>query len=265
MSSLLVDEKELQDFLDWLPEIDWHQCYVCVLLIRARGLKEKFGFKGSEHAVQLKFVPGYYGGYTRFRLELTIKRLALLAWHSELFPYFRHKPGTDEIEEVVHVPRELMAVMVSPNPSRWVVASVDTVQEFMKGLITLISASDAARKEIRRLDVRLPANCMKRQVTIFHQIDVDTKDRALVEELEKKMVDILGYLPAKLETPHGYHYLPKVFSLDREMAKKWFGYFRHEFLPQFGNVVEYKTKFLEPCPGCLYQGDWIVRFKPEEG
>ena len=259
----MVDPKETIKFIEWLPDIEWHEAYVALLLVRSRELKERFGFKGSDHCLMIKFVPGYHRN-VKLKLFLLLRRMALLAYHApQIFIYERH--ADDEVE-VYRIPRELVAVMLSPNPSRWVKASVDTCEEFMSSLLDAMMNPQNASNIVRRIDVRVGANAMRRVRHVFHLIDVD--DTSLARELEEKIVEILGYLPARITTARGVHYLIKVSSFNKEMAKKWFSTIP-KVVDELNNgrepqVIEYKKVFQEPVPGILYKGNHVPRFYPEE-
>jgi len=256
----LKDPKETVRFLEWLPDPEWYEAYVALMLIRATGMKEKFGFKGSDHSLQLTIVPGYYDE-PKLKLYLVLRRLALLASESDtLFLYERHSNKVERIR----VPSELVAVMLSPNLANWLKASTKTVEEFVESLKDSVFNPERADEIVRRIDVRLPSNAMRYAKTRFHQIDVD--DSSLVKEIEDFLLDVLGYLPARITTRRGVHYIVDVSSFDKKRAKRWFKEFPRllERINQDEKPrVEYKKKFQEPVPGILYK-EIIPTFYPEE-
>jgi len=280
-NSLLVDENELKRFIEWLPDIGWDEAYLVMILIRSKMLKKIFGFKGTDHTLQRTIVPGYYREYTKLMLEKTIKRYALLGYYSrELFMYFRHKPGTDEVEEAIEVPRELIGIMILINPVDWINASLLTVNDVVRAFYSAWRKPKESEKLIRRIDTRYLRNCHSREKRMFHQIDVDTKEKEVISVLEDKFIEYLGFIPAHIETPHGYHYLVPVHKFTSDISKRWFkpkekkkrkqtSITFQEWLEKYdkelgGKILEYKKQTLEPVPGTLYQGDFVVRFTPEK-
>ena len=108
---------------------------------------------------------------------------------------------------------------------------------------------------------------MRRTKHLFHMIDID--DKSLIGEVESKVLDMLGYMPARIITKRGEHILVKVSDFTKEQAKKWFNE-----MPKFINelnksldspepVVEYKKNFQEPVPGTMYR-DYVPKFRSPE-
>lgn len=261
---IMVEPEETIKFIEFLPDISWSQAYVVLLLIRAKGLKEKYGFKGSDHSLSIHIVPGYYDD-PKFKLYLVLRRLSVTAFFSkEYYIYERH--GKEGIE-YYPIPQPLVALMVSPNPSDWIRASMDTVTEFINSLREGMLNPERAGEIVRRIDVRLGANAMRRTKHVFHMIDID--DKSLIPEIETKVQEIIGYTPARIITKRGEHILVKVSDLTKEQARKWFNK-----IPKLINkineavnveepVVEYKKNFQEPVPGTRYR-DYIPKFKLPE-
>jgi len=261
---IMVHPEETVEFIRFLPDIEWNQAYVVLLLIRSKGLKEKYGFKGSDHSLSLHVVPGYYDD-PKFKLYLVLRRYAIIAEYSE--EYYVYERHVGDNVEIYRVPQPLVALMVSPNPSDWVKASVDTINEFVNSLRDALLNPERAGEIVRRIDVRLGANSMRRTKHIFHMIDIDEK--TLIPEVEEKVQEIVGYMPARVITKRGEHILVKVSEFTKNQAKKWFSE-----IPKFINelnkslnteepMVEYKKNFQEPVPGTKYR-DYIPRFMPPE-
>jgi len=261
---IMVDPEEAIRFIEFLPDIGWSQAYVVLLLIRSKGLREKYGFKGTDHCLSIHIVPGYYDD-PKFKLYLVLRRYSVVAYYSrEYYLYERH---VGDSIEYYHVPQPLVALMVSPNPSDWVRASIDTVNEFISSLREAMLNPERAGEIVRRIDVRLGANAMRRTRHLFHMIDID--DRSLIPEIESKVTEIIGYMPARVITKRGEHILVKVSDFTREQARRWFNEIPRlidEVNKTTGDkepVVEYKKNFQEPVPGTYYR-DYIPRFKPPE-
>ena len=259
----MVDPHMCWEFVEFLPELEWHQAYVVLLLIRSKGLKEKYGFKGSDHSLSIHVVPGYYDD-PRFKLYLVLRRYAvLMEYSSEYYVYERH---TGDGVELYRIPSSLVALMVSPNPADWVRASVDTATEFINSLRDAMNNPAEAGRIVRRMDVRLGANAMGRTKRLFHMIDVDDMDVA--REVEDKVVELLGYLPARIRTKRGEHILVKVADFSRDTAKRWFTVMP-KFIKEINQgreepVVEYKKNFQEPVPGVKYREIVPVFIPPEK-
>jgi len=261
---IMAEPDEAIKFIEFLPDIEWGQAYVVLLLIRSKGLKEKYGFKGTDHSLSIHIVPGYYDD-PKFKLYTVLRRYSVIAQYSE--EYYIYERHTALGIEYYRIPQPLVALMVSPNPSDWVRASMDTVVEFINSLREAMLNPEMAGEVVRRIDVRLGANAMRRTRHLFHMIDVD--DKSLIPEIEARVQEITGFMPARIITRRGEHILVNVSDFTKEQAKRWFNEIPRliDELNKAANtkepVVEYKKNFQEPVPGTWYR-DYIPRFKPPE-
>ncbi|MCD6411519.1 MAG: hypothetical protein J7L20_03730 [Thermoplasmata archaeon] len=255
----LICEDEMEKFVDWLPDLSEDEVYVVLLLVRGKEFREKHGFKGKDRCLKLEIVPGYLSD-PKHRLKQVIKRLALIASHAhELYDYEKVENG-----KIIRYkfPKEAIAVMISPNPGRWIRATVEAISDFVQSMYQAFQAREREFEIVRRMDLRFKAYCMKYKHTLFHQIDVDKK--WLIPRVERKIEEILGCIPAKVTTPNGCHFLVKVADFDKETAKRWFSEmpkFVNELQKEYGEkVVEIKKDFQEPVPGVLYRG-FVPKFE----
>ena len=261
---IMVEPKETIKFIEFLPDVNWNQGYVVLLLIRSKGLKEKYGFKGTDHSLSIHVVPGYYDD-VKFKLYLVLRRYSVMAKYSEEYYIYERHVG-DRIE-IYKIPQPLVALMVSPNPTDWVRASVDTTSEFVNSLRDALLASERADEIVRRIDVRFGANAMRRTKHVFHLIDIDRRD--LIPEIEEKVHEIVGFMPARVITKRGEHILVKVSEFTKNQARRWFieiPKYIDELNKEYGAeepVVEYKKNFQEPVPGTIYR-EYVPRFVPPE-
>ena len=149
----MLNPEETLKFIEYLPEVKWYEAYVAMILIRSKGLKEKFGFKGTDHSLEIKIVPGYRT-HPKLSLYLLLRRMSVLAQHSsEYYTYERHINANKV--EIYRVPPELVVIMVSPNVSNWVKASTATVKEYVESLMHSVLNPESASRLVRRIDVRL--------------------------------------------------------------------------------------------------------------
>ena len=260
---LLVEPEETLKFIDFLPDIKWYQGYVVLMLIRTKGLKEKYGFKGSDHSLSLHVVHGYTM-FPKLKLLQMIRKLSIQGYYSEtIYTYYRHIGGGEV--EAYTIPSQLITIQVSPNPSNWIRAGLTTLKEFMESLYSAMFNPERADEIIRRIDTRYHSNNMRYTETYFHMIDVD--DQSLIPEVEQLVQEHLGYLPARIVTRRGEHILVPVKEFTKQQAREWF-----LKVPRKINdlnkdyeepMVEYKKNFQEPVPGVLYK-EIVPRFKPPE-
>jgi len=273
LPSRVVKPKQMLDFFEFIwDEVEpkaW-EGFVLLTLIRSKGLKEKFGFKGSDHSLGLRWVPGYLSK------RKGLWRLATVAlseaWRADAVPNVYWRGG----KELIVVPPELIAIMVSPNPGNWVKGASKAVEEFLGGLtssvLNMLKSGEVryelAEKVLPRLDVRVPANMMKYTRKVFGMLDIDSKKSELLNWALAELPNVR----AVVETPHGYHVLFRLDKLEPSKARRVFRELPEKAVEKFAEVegvskeeakarIELKTKFQEPIPGMKYQGGFIVRFK----
>ena len=252
----MVNPTEVIEFIEFLPDLEWWQAYVVLVLVRSKGLKELYGFKGSDFTLGLKAVVGALSN-PKLRLYQVLRRYSVVREYSDQC-YLYEKGG-----RYYRIPKDLVCIMVCPNPADWVTASIDTVKEFMDSMReSIISGTPSV---LKRIDVRLAANCMRRTKAYFHMIDIDSHEA--VNDVLMEVQELLSYLPARIVTPHGMHVLVPVHEFDKETARRWFRNIDEVIdrinLDYGGGAVEYKKVFQEPVPGIEYRGI-IPKFLPPE-
>lgn len=244
VSSLLVDEGEFRKFLMWLPPLQEDEAYEIILMIRSTGLRDVYGFKGSDHKLASKLVHGYLSEkiprvpglqfrnieHWRLRLYEDVKKLAVEAVQADWF-YIKYKAGTREVEEVYKIPYQLMALYISINPSKVMRASLSTVKDVLESTWTMAESRNTILKEIyRRPDERYHANAMKHTRTRFHTIDVDEKE--LGDRILKLVSETFGHTPPTIMTKRGLHILVNLEKLTEEkLIHKWVGKQDKNILP----------------------------------
>lgn len=237
MESLLVDRNELWEFLSWLPSIDEKYAYELILMIRSTGLREKYGFKGSDHKLMSKVVHGYLNAKVsgvenvpgevelwRLRIYEEVERLALLG-KSGVWHYVKYKAGSNTIVENVYtIPWELIALLISINPSSVMRAALSTVRDIEEAVWSMAEGRgvELIKGLFRRPDERYHANIMRHTVTRFHTIDID--DASLAGRVLELVSNEFGFKPATIKTRRGFHILVNLVELkERQLINKWVG------------------------------------------
>ena len=245
VNSLVVDEKELTRFIEWLTPLREDEAYEVILLIRSTGLRDKYGFKGTDHKLDSKVIHGYLNEiinnpppvfnkpieHWRLRLYEDVLKLGAEAVNVPWY-YIRYVPGTRIVDSVYTVPPELMGVFISINPSNIMKASLSTVKDVVDSAWTIASTSKI-KEAFRRPDTRYHANIMRHSKTRFHTIDVDDK------ELGKRLLELFaskfGFKPATIKTVRGIHILINIELL----TSKGVNY------AYFGKAMDYR-RMIEP-------------------
>ena len=261
--SLLVDETELSYFLQWLPDINWDECYLMFMMPRVRKLKSIYGIAFKESVVARAVVPGYVNDW-RDRFIREARKLGILGYHSSklYLAYKRNEKGV--IIRSIPVPWDTIGIFLVLSPSNWVKASLNTINQALSTISKTYNNPTAFRTEFTRIDKLFHSNIHKLGKGRYHIIDLDTKDESIVSKLEEYLCNALGFIPPRISTPHGYHYIIELKEMNDELKKKWFGRggFKDKMIDLFGELLEYKDKSVQiPLPGTVYQGTHIVRFR----
>jgi hypothetical protein len=249
VGSLIADRKLLIEFIEWLPPLRITEAYEVLLMVRSTGLRDKYGFKGSDHKLDSRVVHGYlseiipsnisvpFAGreYWRLRLYEDIVKLTVEATNAEWF-YVHHKPGSRDIEYIYRIPWQLMGVMISINPANIMKASLSTVKDVIEAMWG-IAGGAGLRDKYRRPDTRYHANCMKHTITRFHTVDIDN------EYLSKRFLELVsstfGYRPAIIKTRRGIHILINIeFLSERRLHRLYFGEMKREYKVLLGRYKE---------------------------
>ena len=210
--NLIVDERELERFVSWLPELEPHQAYLTQLMIRSRGLKEKYGFKGTDHVLMFKAVHGYLRAvtpdgivYWRVRLKHDILRLGLLGAQGD-WEYANYEPGgRNKIRHLVRVPWQIIAVYININPADTIRALQLTTKELVDSLAGMAHSRglEMYTEFFRRPDQRYYANLARSTKTRFHVIDID--DMELSDRVLELFIETFGFRPSVIRTHRGIH------------------------------------------------------------
>ena len=254
--SLIIDKNELWKFISWLPPLEGDQAYEVVLMIRSTGLRDKYGFKGSDHKLMSKVVHGYLSSKIRglagvpmdeielwrYRLYEDIERMGILGKQGR-WSYIKYKSGSNkEIETVYDVPHELLGLLISINPSSIMKASLSTIRDIEEAVWSMASGEGKQRIRdfFRRPDERYHANIMKHMMTRIHTIDIDDM------ELSKKVLGVvrrsLGFTPPVIRTRRGIHILVNMDDLKRrKLIEFWIGG-QDKRIPKLVNKYKYHVK-----------------------
>ena len=230
-SNLIVDERELDGFISWLPDLEPHQAYLAQLMIRSRGLKEKYGFKGSDHVLMFRAVHGYLRAvtpdgrvYWRVRLKHDIMRLGLLGAQGG-WEYANYEPGGRvKIRHLVRVPWQIIAVYININPADTIRALQLTTKELVDSLAGMAHSRglEMYTEFFRRPDQRYYANLARSTKTRFHVVDADTKE--LFELVLELFQETFGFMPERILTHRGGHVLIDIaYIRENGLEKRYTG------------------------------------------
>ena len=222
---IVADEKELDSFIDWLPELNENESLYCALFTRKK-------YYDGDHP-WVKADKNHLKRFTSNKERLKAKLYQLEC------PIGRYTTRGKENTEFV-VPQESLVVYIHPNPRDLWKATIAGIIDLAK-IVQCSGKNSNPHQEILSSIQRTPSKENKRVVTF----DIDEKDDKVLEEV----VDICGNAVDVVETRGGYHVL--VWSKEMPKKTKWY-----QELSKFADVT---GDSMLPIPGCM-QGGHKVKF-----
>lgn len=223
---VIKDEKELQKFIDWLP--DGHKYYVSLFA------RKKFGATDG-----LKADKGQLGRKTATKDQLInkIRKLEVAL-------------GSYEVDGV-KVEQDSLALYITPNPRNMHRAGLKLAQEIMQFVVD--------GKEIYNPEAMALNQIQVAGVKKYFDLDIDIKSGHVLylDELRYWLSDKINPEAVRniIETRGGYHVLVELDMIDDKYKKSWYNSMstkdlRFEVTKNGDNML--------PCPGCV-QSDFIPK------
>jgi len=237
---------QVHEFVSRLPDLDEGQCYLLMLTVRSRYVKEILGIKLPDTVLEREIVYWYYDDWRDVFIR-KVRKLAVLGKHTEDI-YSIRKGG-----KCYPVPREALGILAVINP-----ADVRKALASMTGEVVSSVLLSNDLRAVANISKRWFANLHRRAKSVFHTIDID--DKGLLEPILSKLKAYTSPYMI-IETTRGYHVIVHVPSLG-DRARGYFKYFVNWELnvlmkSMAGNKIEYIKQGLEPVPGTIYGGHKI--------
>lgn len=221
---IVTDEKELQKFIDFLPELEENETYYFCLFSRNKYCKD-IKHISSDKAQLKRFLTN------KERMFNKIKQLEI-----EVGEYYQFRNDTK-----VEIPQEALALYMNPNPRNQKKAIYPTIKKYLEIL-------ECNGKGFNIVQEALSQVQKARSRNVYYNVDFDI-EKTLYETVKAK-VDSFEVEGQWVETRGGYHYL-----LDLEKTKDSF------WFKKFQNIegVEMVKDMMLPVPG-TYQGGFTPKF-----
>lgn len=227
---IIIDEKALKEFIEWLPDLSEEEMYYCCLFARSKYTKDIEGKNGIPHIksdkAQLKRFTA-----TKERLFQKIQQLEC--------------PVGSYFQNTHDVPQEALALYITVNPRSLWKATQQSAKHFVDCIITnarTMNPQAEAMSQIQKAKNR----------SHYVVFDIDSKE----EDFVKQAVACLPSYPYDafrlLETRGGYHLIVNPIIASKH-NKKWYqNISTFDFVDQAGDIMI-------PVPG-TYQGGFIPKF-----
>lgn len=220
---IIGDLEKLQEFVDFLPELEGNETYYIALQARNKYLKDSDVSIGSK--VMLK--------RTSTDKRHLIQKLK--QWECALGSYeYKGKP----------IPQEALAVYIHINPRCRTLATSVMLQEI--GKLGVERVSEYSPKSIALTAIQSSKSCRRK---IYSEFDFDFKK---VEDVFYKILtyDLINIDACRfVKTRGGFHLLIKNEAIETKYIKKWYNNIRQLECDQTHEIM---------CPIVgTYQGDYI--------
>lgn len=220
--SILKDNIYLNNFVDWLPELEPTEKFYCCLFARKKYCKDIPWIKSDKGQLK-RFLSN------KERLKEKIQQLEC--------PIGSYKLDGES------VPQEALAIYISPNPRCLRKATFGGIRKLLR-LIENNNIGYNPHQEILS-EIQRSASPNKK----FIIFDLDWKDK----EKLNKCIDIVDGFCDVVETRGGYHLFVLRDLVDKISNKKWYMTLKKEM------DIDVTGDTMTPIVGC-YQGGFIPNF-----
>ncbi len=254
---MIYDIRQVISFVEKLPAPEKGYCYLLMLTMRSRFVKERLDIKVPDTVLEREIVAWYHYEWRDVYIR-KVRKLSILG--ENVSRIYRITKDTLSFP----VPQGSVAIMAVINPSNMVKALASLINKAINKVF-----AGAELRDIVRVRKRWFANLHKYSRRVFHTIDVDKAD-LLIDVLKEVTKYTEPFMVIK--TVRGYHVIIHLPSLKdnapaffKEFVQKWLNEARKEYVDKDGKpLIEYLKQGLEPVPGTIY-GDSEVKMVEWEG
>ena len=233
---IITDEKLLDEFIDFLPELLEDEVFYVCLFARSKYLTE-------EQRGQISHIKSDKAQLKRFTATKETLKTKIKQLECPIGSYVQYK--TDVPNNIV--PQEALATYITINPRSLSLATRNSLKKFVEMVADnpthSFNPSNFAMSEIQRS----PKKNKK-----WYVIDVDSK----YVDVKSILAQYLVNTPYKiLETRGGFHCLIDLHNIDESVKKNWY----NNLKGSFGDDLDQGGDIMIPIPG-TYQGGWTPKF-----
>lgn len=233
---IITDEKLLDEFINFLPELSEDEVFYVCLFARSKYLTE-------EQRGHISHIKSDKAQLKRFTANKKTLRTKLKQLECPLGSYVQYKTNVPDNP----VPQEALATYITINPRSLSLATRNSLKKFVEMVADnpthSFNPSNFAMSEIQRS----PKKNKK-----WYVVDVDSKD----VDVKSILAQYLGNTPYKiLETRGGFHCLIDLHNIDESIKKSWYNNLKNSF----GDDLDQGGDIMIPIVG-TYQGGHTVKF-----
>ena len=235
--SIIKDEKLLDDFIKWLPELQEDECYYLCLFARSKYAKNEDGSNKFPHIKTDKAQLKRITVHKKSLMKDKIKQMECA------FGSYKTKDGDD-------IPQEALALYITPNPRSQRKAMFNLIKR-----IADIQIANATGYNIHAEAMSAIQKCKSRACFIDFDVDFPKEIEINLIHLKPFVEESIGNKGVHfLRTRGGYHVLVEPSKIDKEFEKIWYkSMIQHPY-------IDIKGDAMIPVVGCT-QGNFIPHFE----
>lgn len=234
---IIKDERKLDEFIKWLPELGEDECYYLCLFARSKYAKNEDGSNKFPHIktdkAQLK--------------RITVHKKSLM---KQKIQQMECTFGSYKTKDEDNIPQEALALYITPNPRSQRKAMFNLIKR-----IADIQIANATGYNIHAEAMSAIQKCKSRACFIDFDIDFPEDKKINLTELKPFIEENVGTKGVHyLRTRGGYHVLVEPSKIDKQFEKTWYkNMIKHPY-------VDIKGDAMIPVVGCT-QGNFIPHFE----
>lgn len=231
---IITDQKELENFIDWLPELEKDETFYCCLFARSKYTKhldQKISHVKSDKAQLKRFTSN------KKRLFDKIKQLECTL-------------GSYKQKDTI-IPQEALALYITINPRSFEKATKNSIKKLLELALQPYQGYNPYQEVMSEIQ-------KAKSKTRFVSFDFDLEYKGIIKDIEFAINEFLNEEALTIvETRGGFHVIIDINKIHESFNKIWYNKMAL-LLSKYSSDTDNKGDIMLPVPG-TYQGGFTPK------